>query len=133
MSDFPHLKTYPAPGVRPDLLPLLDTAKRLSKLPENWDSYGARTVNPDLIEYGLSLLNELTTSGTPLPAMVPTSQGGIQFEWHCRGIDLEIRIESLGVVHVSFEDSRTLEEWDGDLTTAPGPLDRFLAELSRRA
>jgi hypothetical protein len=133
MSDFPHLKTHPASGVRPDLSPLPDTAKRLSKLPENWDSYGAEPVDPELIEYGLSRLNELTTSQTPLPAMVPTSHGGIQLEWHCRGIDLEIRIESLGVVHVSFEDSRTLEEWDGDLTTSLGPLDRFLAELSRRA
>jgi len=133
MNDFPHLKTPSNAGFRPDFLPLLDTAKRLIDLPENWDSYGASPIDPRLIEYGLSLLNELTPSQTPLPTMVPTSRGGIQLEWHCRDIDLEIRIESLGSLDVSFEDSRTLEEWDGELTTSLEPLHRFLAELSRRA
>ncbi len=133
MNDFPHIKTPSNAGFRPDFSPLLDTAKRLIDLPENWDSYGASPIDPRLIEYGLSLLNELTPSQTPLPKMVPTSRGGIQLEWHCRDIDLEIRIESLGSLHVSFEDSRTLEEWDGELTTSLEPLHRFLAELSRRA
>jgi len=132
MNDFPHIKAPSNAGFRPDCSPLLDTAKRLIDLPENWDSYGARPIDPRLIEYGLSLLNELTPSQTPLPTMVPTSRGGIQLEWHCRDIDLEIRVESLGSLHVSFEDSRTLEEWDGDLTTSLEPQHRFLAELPRR-
>ena len=120
-------------GSRPDLRPLLGTVARLVTLPENWDSYGAMAVKPLLVQYGLSLLNGLMRSRTPLPAMVPTSRGGIQLEWHCRGIDLEVTIETLGLIHVSFEDNRTLEEWDGDLAISLEPLDRFVAELSRRS
>ena len=43
-------------------------------------------------------------SETPLPSLVPTSQGGIQAEWHQEGIDLEIEATSSHRFAVYLED-----------------------------
>lgn len=113
--------------------PFLDTAVHLMTLPENWDSYGARPIDPRFVYYGLSLLNDLMRKRTPSPAMVPTSMGGIQLEWHNRGIDLEVRIESLRSIYVSYEDERTGTQWEGTLSSASvRRLDQFVADLSQR-
>ncbi len=47
-----------------------------------------------------------------LPFVVPTSGGGIQFEWHTRGIDLEVEVVQPGRIVALFADSRTGEEWE---------------------
>ena len=65
-------------------------------LKANWDSYGAPPIDRAVAPYGLELLLTVSLPDTPQPSVVPLSSGGVQFEWHCRGIDLEIEIPGPG-------------------------------------
>jgi hypothetical protein len=40
------------------------------------------------------VLASLINRETPLPAVVPRVQGGIQLEWHTKEIDIEVYIDS---------------------------------------
>jgi hypothetical protein len=81
----------------------------LGQLSENWDSYGARRIDPRCAMVAINLILSATGPATPTPAIVPTSRGGIQLEWHRNGVDLEIEILSESRLHVSLEDERTGE------------------------
>ena len=102
----------------------------LTELPPNWDSYGALQIQLECVEYALGLLLELVHENTPSPAVVPTSAGGIQFEWHRKGIDLEIEIEALGRVHYFTRDMRAGTEKSGIL---PGDLRNLRSAIGRLA
>jgi hypothetical protein len=57
-------------------------------LPRNWDSYGAKKINPVAIRWAKELLDKLGDGWIP----VPTPEGGVQLEWHRDGVDIEIDI-----------------------------------------
>ena len=65
-------------------------------LPEGWDSYGAKSIERHAIDSAIELLRRMIQHDTPQPAVVPTNRGGIQIEWHTRGVDLEIEITPHG-------------------------------------
>ena len=88
------------------LKPVVKVMSELLNLPENWDSYGACRISPAATAFALQLLSETMQTDTPVPALVPTSGGGVQLEWHTRGIDLEVEIRSPGRLYVSYEDHR---------------------------
>jgi hypothetical protein len=79
----------------------------LSSLPANWDSYGARPIDPSCAIAAIRLILSAVHPSIPAPAVVPTNRGGIQLEWHRGGVDLEIRIDSPTQFHVAFEDAKT--------------------------
>ncbi|MBS1789107.1 MAG: hypothetical protein JST85_15370 [Acidobacteria bacterium] len=64
----------------------------LSKLPENWDSYGSRTVQPPAIEQATALLRQLASFNLPQPDVFPVPGGGIQVEFQLESRELEIEI-----------------------------------------
>ena len=103
------------------------------QLPENWNSYGARPVDPDLATSALKLLVTVAPADAPPPIVVPTTRGGILLEWHMWGIDLEIETLTAASFHVFYEDEREGHEWEGDLTLGEeSPVDGLLATLTRR-
>lgn len=114
------------------LIPTVQAMGELLGLPENWDSYGARPVNPGVVSFALQLLSETMRADTSAPAVVPTSCGGVQLEWHTRGIDLEIEIRSPGRMYVSYADQQQDTEWEGELTSDLTRLSHFISELSHR-
>jgi hypothetical protein len=114
------------------LMPVVKVMGELLNLPENWDSYGACRISPAATEFALQLLPETMRVDTPVPTVVPTSSGGVQLEWHTRGIDLEVEIKSPGRLYVSYEDHRDNVEWEGELTSDLTRLSGFLSELSQR-
>jgi hypothetical protein len=122
--------------LRPDaeepgwLVPAIGLLSRLGSLPENWDSYGARSISLHSVAGVLTLLGRLMTDTTPRPALVPTRNGGIQIEWHTKGIDLEIQVSPTGLYRASFEDSRLGTEWAGDITSNLSPLREVLTRLA---
>lgn len=132
---------YPIPGgklvisVEGDPPAWLDpTAQGLTGLlylAPNWDSYGARPIDPVHVFAALELLVLVMQDGTPAPAVVPTNRDGVQLEWHTQGIDLEIETLSLHRRHVSFEDSATNDEWDGEVVSNLTPLVDCIRRLSR--
>jgi hypothetical protein len=73
-----------------------DLAKRLAEfmtLPEDWDSHGAPQLSFEIFFAALKNLESMMTPETLLPDVVPTVRGGIQIEWHDRGIDVEVEVE----------------------------------------
>jgi hypothetical protein len=72
--------------VKPTLAAFLD----LQNLSPNWDSYGAKTINQEMIRASLMILTQIMQADSPVPSIVPLSDGGIQIEWHRRQQDLEI-------------------------------------------
>lgn len=70
--------------------PLMQGFADLLTLPPNWDSYGAGPIDPNLVHEAMNFMNNILGSSSPAPRVVPLSSGGLQLEWHRKGIDLEV-------------------------------------------
>jgi hypothetical protein len=66
----------------------------LSKLPENWNSYGSPPVQQGALELAANLIPELVKLDMPEPEIFPVSGGGIQLEWKNSERELEIEVRS---------------------------------------
>ncbi len=89
----------------------------LEDLKDNWDSEGAPPIDIDCIFSAILLLAQITQDNTPEPYVFPTIQGGIQFEWHTKKVDLEIEIVDPLTVVVLFDDEEEKEhDWEQKLT-----------------
>ncbi len=97
----------------------------LVNLAENWDSYGGHPVDPDVARFAYRLIGELLGPAQPLPALIPTSQGGLSLEWHAIDFDVQVNIPPEDDVEVFYRDHG--DEWEGDLLDAIPALDRLLA------
>lgn len=64
---------------------------QLVLLPRNWDGCGADPPSREVIAYALGYFDAVATNVRVLPSVVPTVDGGVQVEWHARGVDVEIR------------------------------------------
>jgi hypothetical protein len=132
---------YPLPrgklviGVRGELpdwvQPTLSRLGQLLTLPRDWDSYGGWPVDPACAWAAWQLLLTLMIENTPVPTLVPTSRGGVQIEWHAKGIDLEIEVLTPGEFIVSFEDAVTGQAWEKNVKDAAAELAPYVALLSR--
>lgn len=89
----------------------------LLDLPENWDSYGARQIESDCVVEGLRFLVGVLDDDTAPPSVVPCSHGGMQFEWHKSGLDLEIEVTAPNRVSIHVHDHATGKEWEADQPT----------------
>ena len=79
MPDETHRTTPPVPD-------LAARRAELLALPENWDSYKARTPSATAIDAACSF------------SLVPLPDGDIQMEWHIGGVDIEIEFNVEGEV-----------------------------------
>jgi hypothetical protein len=75
-----------------------------AKMEQGWNSYGAPAVTWDAGMFALSILNDIMRPRTPIPQVVPSSAGGVQLEWHEKGIDLEIHVTGPYRCALWFED-----------------------------
>jgi hypothetical protein len=111
-------------------MPILNKICELGDLPPNWDSYGAMPIDAETATSAIVLLLNVLSPSVPPTAVVPTSRGGVMFEWHDGGIDFEIDVRSPFSKHVSFADSMLEEEFENPslqviqdrLTTLQGRL-----------
>jgi hypothetical protein len=63
---------------------LSDRLDHLARLPQNWDSYGAVSINPKAIERVRSILREIFAVGAkdiPHPFIAPANDGTLVLEW----------------------------------------------------
>lgn len=102
------------------LQPMLDTLMEFAWLPANWDTYGSVPVTSKAVFTSLHVISRLMTDASISPATVPTSEGGIQFEWYRGpGDELSIRIGPSGeisVFRVNERASQVMERDDVTLT-----------------
>jgi len=98
-------------------VPMCNRIKELMKLEPGWDGHDGKPVDSDVANFAAKFLRETLEPDGPVPQVVPLSYGGLQFEWHEKGIDLEIEVEAPNRIFVSFEDSKTDEELEGEFST----------------
>jgi hypothetical protein len=77
-----------------------------AKLPRGWDTYDAPPIGWDAGLFALSILNDFMRPRTPIPQVVPSTAGGVQLEWHEKGIDLELHIMRPYHCELWFKDHR---------------------------
>jgi hypothetical protein len=70
--------------------PLVQGFVDLLTLPPNWDSYQAGTIDSQIVHDAMNFINGVLGTTSPAPRVVPLSSGGLQLEWHRKGIDLEV-------------------------------------------
>lgn len=70
--------------------PLMQGFVDLLTLTPDWNSYGAGSIDSALVHEAMEFMNDLLSPSNPAPRVVPLSSGGLQLEWHRRGVDLEI-------------------------------------------
>lgn len=77
--------------------PLAAEVRGFLDLEADWDSYGARRVQWDAARKAFELLAQLGED-LPVPSVVPTAAGGLQFEWGGDGDVVEIEVGPTGTL-----------------------------------
>jgi hypothetical protein len=86
------LRAYSAQPERKWEVEVVRALVRFANLTPGWDSYHAPPIRRDAGHFALEVLQGVMRPRTPPPQVVPSSSGGIQLEWHQKGIDLEVHI-----------------------------------------
>jgi hypothetical protein len=90
---------------------VVERIDRLGDLEDDWDGAGATPASAEAVRTALVVLAETMAPDSVAPHFVPTPDGGLQLEWHCVGVDLEIYVEADGRVSAwCREGSRAWEE-----------------------
>ncbi|MBN1607239.1 MAG: hypothetical protein JW940_11445 [Polyangiaceae bacterium] len=106
--------------------PVLHRCMALVQLEDNWDTYKGRRVEVLRADAACHLLGLLMSEDTPIPQVVPTPRGNIQFEWHLEDQYLELEVLAPTRVAAYFQGPE--EEWEEEF----GPDLTKLAEVIRR-
>ncbi|MGO9108001.1 MAG: hypothetical protein ACLP9L_02100 [Thermoguttaceae bacterium] len=86
---------------------------RLASLPANWDREGAPRIDPAIIRAARHFIARLPPNVAPIPAVVPSAAGKLQFEWSAGRRALEMEIESPSTVHfLKWDPKEKVEEED---------------------
>lgn len=104
-----HRDTSQERAVIEQLDGLTQRLRDLLQLEDGWDSYGGISPRRHLLEAGLRFVEPLLSVDIAPPHVVPTSRGGIQFEWHVGGRELEIEVVGPDRFELFFEDEGTGE------------------------
>lgn len=118
------------PDIPEWLAQVLRNLRELQDLPENWNSYGARCVDPRAIQIADRILRTSMTANTPTPTIIPTNQGGVDFEWETDSVFLLIRVMPSGCIHFNRESTLDHAESEGDISLDWAPLETMIRELS---
>lgn len=109
---------------------IIDKLTKLSNLRPNWDTYGAPAVSEYALERAAGFaLHFISTRRVPIPDIVPTPSGGIQFEWHRNSVDLEIEFGASSEIEVLFEDLVSDESHELSLTKDLRSLEPLLDRI----
>ena len=96
---------------------ILEKIIAISELEDNWDTQGAPQINPDCLLAAIKLLVCIAQPDTPEPIVLPTLNGGIQFEWHTPKVELEIEILDISGFIVLFKDQDGNEiDWEDEIS-----------------
>lgn len=114
-----------------DWIPLVSQRlEELRRLKPNWNSYGAQEINPTVIDYVRSFLEEYG-GATHAPQIVPTNRGGIQIEWHRVDRDLEVQFDSPEDGYFFYQDREHGTEIEGELPADLPKLKGILRAMTR--
>lgn len=106
----------PIYGISSSLRQAQRKVNELSKLPENWDTYGSSPPRPAAIEKALRILSLVNRQGFVFPQIFPVSGGGLQLEWQSETRELELEILPTGVMEYLIVDEQRIMK-EGSLPT----------------
>lgn len=112
---------------------LAQSAERMNELlqlPRGWNSHKARPTEPRAATAALELLGRIMIPGLTPPQIVPTVHGGVQLEWHVRGLDVEIEVAPDGLFTASLDDTRVGNEIHVPVTADPASLLELVTRLA---
>jgi hypothetical protein len=109
--------------------PLMQGFVDLLTLPPNWNSYDAGAIDPNVVQYAMNFINGLLGPTTPAPRVVPLSSGGLQLEWHRKGIDLEVVFDRDEPPFFSYRNRVNEEESEHALPEESGLLRSIIGGL----
>jgi len=112
--------------------PTVQSLGKLLELGSDWDSYGGSPIDPRCVAAALDLIFGTLPHDAPVPSVVPTSGGGVQIEWHTRGVDLEVELLSATRVCGLFEDAISGSSWEKDLSFDLRPFVDAISTLCQR-
>src|SRR5215471_973744 len=108
VSNFPSFaRAFDAEPERKWQLEVQKVLLNYVKLPRGWDTYNAQPIGWDTGLFALSILNDFMRTRTPIPQVVPSTAGGVQLEWHQKGVDLELHITGPYQCELWFRDHQT--------------------------
>jgi hypothetical protein len=99
------------------LFPTLKRCAPLLLLPFDWNRNGAPPVESSAIQGAIDALWSFMAEGSSIPQWTPTRTGGVQLDWHEKGIDLEIEFAPDATeAHAVFDDNEgRSSDWDGSV------------------
>jgi len=115
------------------IIPTIHPICELLKFKNGWDTYGGRHIEEDIIANALAWTFEVFPKCSLTPSVVPTSHGGLQYEWHRCGIDLEVEFVDSVRVHACYADHKDCTLWDLDVTTNTQPVRDALRKMIKRS
>jgi len=107
-----------------------ETLRGFATLPEGWDSYGAKSIEPHVVDAAIELLHRIVQHNTLKPSVVPTNRGGIQIEWHIQGLDIEIEMTPHGVIRLFYDNPQEDAEEEFELGLDLTPLTDLISKVS---
>ena len=111
--------------------PILRKICQFLEMPAGWDGYKAPRIGHHTAMFALQILDKFMRPGVPSPNLVPSSVGGIQIEWHEKGIDFEIHVTAPYEAEYYFEDRKTGADYGDEITGDLANLITPFAALSR--
>ena len=110
------------PALPPWVTDVANKLEELLDLPFGWDTYQGEPIGQENVESGFQALISIIDVGTPRPHVVPTVRGGVQFEWHTPAADLEFEVLAPFRFQVLFENHRSGEIEEREVTSDFGTL-----------
>ncbi|MGP0071796.1 MAG: hypothetical protein ACLPWF_07675 [Bryobacteraceae bacterium] len=124
------VEVYANRPMSPTFLKSVEAVADLLSLPPGWNSYSAKPIDHENARQAIRLLAEFLKPSMLPPSVVPTVRGGIQLEWHTRGVNVETYIESPNAVSFFAEEAGTGKSSDVPLSGHEHELSSWLERLS---
>lgn len=86
-------------------------AHSLLRLQNNWNSYGAKPIDPAAVELAVCVLSDPYFHAMPKPMVVPTSRGAVQLEWQWSDTVFEVELLPSGAAEGFYRSPRIEREF----------------------
>ena len=110
------ITAVPTPPVESLVDRVARVRERLNALPDRLEQMGlsGRLAVPtrETLDHAAEVFAALVTTGLQVPDIVPTPNGGVQFEWHTTVFDLEVDVSGPREVDVYLVDVKTGQRSD---------------------
>lgn len=122
-----------APELPPGLDELAARFVEIAGLADDWDDYGARSIDRRAILLAARFIKATSQAGLPAPEVFPIPNGGVQLEWTARTMELELEIEPGGATAVFVgDDAESGRRFDGEIPRDSALFRQAVATIGSR-